>query len=311
LESKTADKMGLLMNLLTAEESAQLNTNLQVGNETMSLVDYIKLRKSEFGKQMYAISRDNVLTDEEKIQKYSALRNGIDIIENGEVVHHKGEIETLVDLAGLLNVSEEVIAVACYIATNEKDGQQNSGLGYGWMLFDQLLSVFARDNEQVVLYRVPSNTETVAVVNNELLINGKKFATVDAVDTDYVPVQNINGRLFALVHKNKVAKTATGNAIIGITVNTGVLMGFKYNGESVDTFKASVSANNSQFVVDYDDDKNVCAFVNGKLFCRLSSTGADSRNINSLIGHTVKTAVSPNYEEYAGGIKSLMVQVIA
>ena len=310
LESKTADKMGLLMNLLTAEESAQLNTNLQVGNDVMSLIDYIKLRRTEFGKQMYAVANDHALTEEEKIQKYSALKNGIDLIENGEVVHHKGEIETLVDLAGMLNVSEEVIAVACYIATNERNGQQNSGLGYGWMLFDQLLSVFARDNEQVVLYRVPGNTETVAVANGELFINGKKFTSVEAVDCDYVPVQNINGRLFALVRKNKIAKT-TGNAVSGIIVNTGVLMGFKYNGESVDSFKQTIVANGYQFVVNYDDESNICAFVNGKLFCRLSSTGADSRNIGSLVGHTVKVVKSPNYEEYAGGIKNLMVQVIA
>jgi hypothetical protein len=309
LEGKTSDKYGMLLNLLTEEETVQLNKKVSYGGQIISLIDYIKIRRQEFGKKMFEVRRNSSLTDEEKMREYSALKDGVDILVNGETVHQKGEREQLVELANALSVSDELIAVACYVATNERNSNQNENLSYGWILFDQLLSVFARGNNQVTLYKVPDYTETVTIKNGNLYVNDKKFAEVDAEDCNYVPVQNISGRLFAMVRKNETRKV-TGKATAGIVVNTGTLIGFKYNGESVESFKNALRATEYQFVVDYDETQNICAYVNGKKFCRLSASDATSRNIGSLVGHTVKAIGSPNLEEYASSMKNLMVRVL-
>lgn len=309
LEGKTSDKYGLLLNLLTEEETAQLNKAVSYSGQIMSLVDYIKIRRQEFGKKMYAVRCNSSLTDEEKMREYSALKDGIDLMENGQIVHHKGERECLVELANALKVTEDVVAVACYVATNERNSNQNENLSYGWILFDQLLAVFARGNNSVTLYKVPDYTENVTVKGGELFVNDKKFAEVDAEDCAFVPVQNISGRLFAMVRKNATRKV-TGKANAGIIVNTGSLIGFKYNGESVESFKNALRATEYQFVVDYDETQNICAYVNGKKFCRLSASDATSRNIGSLVGHTVKAIGSPNLEEYPSSMKNLMVRVL-
>lgn len=311
VDSKVDNKIALVKNLLTVDENKVLNSNVKVGNDIMSFVNYIKGRKVAYGNKIAKLMRDSVLSDEERIRSISAIRDGVDILENGEIVHHKGEKEELLDIARMLNMSDEVLAVACYIATNEKDQNQDKGLSYGWLFFDELLSVFARHNDSVTLYRVPANTETVSIVNGNLFVNDKKFAEVEADDCSYVPVQNINGRLFALVKKNaKTVDIVTVTNNIGVAYNTGMINGFRYNGESLESFKSAMKANGYVFNVDYDEEYNICAFINGKKYARLNSIDEASRNINELIGRTVKGIGSPNYIETTATMKNMIVHVL-
>lgn len=309
LDAKSNDKTGLLKNLLTAEETKKLGMNIKINDQIVSLIDYLKQRKSNYGKAMFAIRSDKGLSEEEKIREMIALRDGSDILQNGTTVHHKGEKEILVDIAKSLDISDELMAVACYIASNEKDNNQSQSLSYGWILFNELIAVFARNNDSVNLYRVPSYTEDVAICKGKLLVNGKPVGSVDAEDCAFVPVQNINGRLYALVKKTAQQKKAV-TTLSSQQYDCGMLAGFKYNGQSVETFKSATRTHNYQFDVDYDADNNICAFVDGQLFCRLSSIDAGSRNINELVGHKVQIVASPNYEETQATMKHLVVTVV-
>lgn len=309
LDGKANDKSGLLKNLLTAEETKKLGMNVKINDQIISLIDYLKQRKSNYGKAMFAIRSDKGLSEEEKIREMIALRDGSDILQNGTTVHHKGEKEILVDIAKSLGMSDELMAVACYIASNEKDNNQNQSLSYGWILFNELIAVFARNNDSVNLYRVPSYTEDVAICKGKLLVNGKPVGSVDAEDCTFVPVQNINGRLYALVKKTAQQKK-TVTTISNTQYDCGMLAGFKYNGQSVETFKAATREHSYQFDVYYDADNNICAFVDGQLFCRLSSIDACSRNINELVGHKVQIIASPSYEETEATMKHLVVTVV-
>jgi hypothetical protein len=199
------------------------------------------------------------------------------------------------------------MAVACYIATNEKNGNQNSGLSYGWLLFDELLSVFARANESVVLYRVPANTEEVSVKNGAIYINGTKRANVDAEDCDNVLVRNINGRLFAYITRSNKANRVSGTVRREV-YTIGTLMGFKYNGFSVADFKTAIKANGDCFDVEYDTEGNLIAVINGVEYCRLQSSNSASRYINELAGHKVKMTTSPLFKETEEAIKNLVVR---
>ena len=294
---KASDKIDLLKNLLTNEETTQLNMSVNYQGTMMSLVDYIKERKSAYGTKIRKVRLDNTLTDEEKLDRYVAIRDGIDLIENGEVKHYKGEIENLLDLCSSLNISEEVIAVASYIATNYDNSES---VRYGWLLFNELLSVFARENEQVTLYRVPAYTEEVSIQNDELFINGKKFAEVEAEDTAFVPVQNINGKLFALVKKAHNVPF-TGKAVVG-SIHEIKLIGFKYQNHTPVDFKADYH-NAGEFTIDYIDGTPY-AFVNGNPYAQVKGL-----TTNELIGHSVVTAKSPNYKETDASIVGLCVRV--
>lgn len=303
LQDKASDKTAVLKNLLTEEELAGIEYVSPATGK--SLIDYLKKeRKVIYGRQRGAIRNDDCLTEEEKIKAYSALKDGYDKIDG---THVNGEIDNLRALAKTLKITDEAMAVACYIATNEKNGNQNSGLSYGWLLFDELLSVFARANESVVLYRVPANTEEVSVKNGAIYINGTKRANVDAEDCDNVLVRNINGRLFAYITRSNKANRVSGTVRREV-YTIGTLMGFKYNGFSVADFKTAIKVNGDCFDVEYDTEGNLIAVINGVEYCRLQSSNSASRYINELAGHKVKMTTSPLFKETEEAIKNLVVR---
>ena len=300
VEGKATDKVALLKNLLTEEEDAQLRMSVNDNGNIKSLIEYLKERKSAYGKKIYSIVQDTSLTSEEKMTKISAHRDGVDILENGNIKHYKGEREILLDIAKAIGITEELMAVACYIATNI-NASSNSSLAYGWLLFDQLLSVFARNNAQVIMYKVPNYTENVSIVNGNLLVNDKKYGTVDAKDCSYVPVRNINGRLFALVRKNEELEII-GRAITG-SIHEIKVLGFKYQNQSVASFKEAYCVAKQIDIVDIEGTPY--AFINDIKFAQVQGF-----TTNELVGHSVVTAPSPNYKETEASMMGLCVRVI-
>lgn len=299
VEGKASDKIAMLKNLLTEEEDSKLTMSVNDNGEIVTLIEYLQKRKSNYGKKVYSIIKDEALTPEEKMSKLSAIRDGVDILEDGEVKHYKGEKETLLDLAKILGISDELMAVACYIATNF-DVATNASHAYGWLLFNELLSVFARSNAQVTLYRVPNYTEEVHIVNGELFVNDKKYGTVDAEDCSYVPVQNINGRLFALVRKSEEVKPF-GKAVNGSVYEITVI-GFKYQNQTVTSFKEAY--HNAGKIDIIDVEGTPYAFINGVKFAQIKGF-----TVNELVGHSVVTAPSPNYKENEASLQGLCVKV--
>jgi hypothetical protein len=214
-------------------------------------------------------------------------------------------------LANNLKVSAEVIAVASYIVAYTKDGSFGTGLTYGWLLFDELLSVFTRNNKKFELYRLPRYAEEVSVSAGYLYVNDKKYAPIDNVDDcEYVPVQLINGKPYALIHKRSekvVAVVASQN--VGAIYSIDMIYGFKYSCGSKDEWKRIVKENGYVFTVDFDENSRLSVLVNGVVIGAIKATVTDL-HISELVGHEVKVIGSPDYKETENTIANLVVRVV-
>ena len=294
-----SDKVALLCKLLTAEENAQLRMNVRFSDgRTMSLLDYLKGRKVEYGRKMSEIFKAN-LEDEEMKDIVSSFK--------------ESEIVALNQLANNLNISVEVVAVACYIVAYAKDGNFNTGLTYGWLLFNELISVFTRNNKKFELYRLPSYAEEVSVINGFLFVNDKKFAPIENVtDTDYVPVQIINGKKYALIHKksSNTVDISVSDGIVGKIYSLNMIYGFKYNCcGSKDNWKAMVSNNGYNFDIEFDENSRIVTTLNGIIIGAVKTTNTDL-SLAELVGHTVHITTSANYKETDSTIQNLVVRVV-
>ena len=294
-----SDKVALLCKLLTAEENAQLRMNVRFSDgRTMSLLDYLKGRKVEYGRKMSEIFKAN-LEDEEMKDIVSSFK--------------ESEIVALNQLANKLNISVEVVAVACYIVAYAKDGNFNTGLTYGWLLFNELISVFTRNNKKFELYRLPSYAEEVSVINGFLFVNDKKFAPIENVtNTDYVPVQIINGKKYALIHKksSNTVDISVSDGIVGKIYSLNMIYGFKYNCcGSKDNWKAMVSNNGYNFDIEFDENSRIVTTLNGIIIGAVKTTNTDL-SLAELVGHTVHITTSANYKETDSTIQNLVVRVV-
>lgn len=292
-----SDKVALLLKLLTAEETAQLKMDVRFSNGAiMTLMDYLKSRKAEYGKKMSEIFKAE-LPDEELKDAINGLKTS--------------EIEILNKLAENLKVSVEVIAVACYIVAYTKDGNFGTGLTYGWLLFDELLSVFTRNNRKYELYRLPRYAEEVSVSAGYLYVNEKKYAPIENVDDcEYIPVQLINGKPYALIHKRSekvVAVTTSQN--VGSCYTIDMIYGFRYSCGSKDDWKRIVKENGYVFTVDFDENSRLSVLVNGAVIGAIKATVTDL-HISELVGHEVKIIGSPDYKETENTIANLVVRVV-
>ena len=291
-----SDKVALLIKLLSEEENRQLNMMINYNGSPVSLVDYLKQRKAYYGQRMSEIMKAD-LEDAEVKQIINELKDS--------------EIEALNAVANNLKVSVEVIAVGCYIASYSKNGNFSSGLTYGWLLFNELLSVFTRNNKKYELYRLPKYAEEAFVSNGTLYINDKKYAPLESVDDcAYVPVQIINGRKYALIHKKSERTTEIRKTNIesGKTFVLDMVYGFRYSCGSKEEWKRIVKENNHVFYIGFDNNSRLSIFVNGTIISAIKAVS--DLSVTDLVGHTVKVIGSPNYKETDNTISNLVVKVI-
>lgn len=291
-----SDKVALLVKLLSKKEKNQLNMNIKFGTEVISLLDYIQKRKSSYNTKMSEIFKGDLPVEEVR-----------DIVNSLK----ESEIESLYKVAENLNVSAEVIAVACYISAYNKESNIGSGLTYGWLLFNELISVFTRNNKKFELYRLPKYVDTVSIIDGYLYVNDKKHAEINADNCEYVPVQLINGKPYALIHKRaekvtKITKTKVDHEKI---YNIGMIYGFKYSIGSKDAWKASVKENGFNFEINFDDNSRLVTMVNGTIVGAIK-TNSDTINMSDLVGHIVHITTSPNYSETDSTIKNVCVRVV-
>ena len=224
----------------------------------------------------------------------------------------EAEYNDLYTVSENLNIPIEVIACGCYLVAYSKDGHFNSKLTYGWVLVQELLRVFEREDKKYVSVYVPKTTETVSISNNYLLVNEKKYMTINADDTDYVPVQFINGKAYALIHVRSEFAQAQEDIVADNNkiYNINMIYGFKYSSAiSKEGWKDMVKANNYVFTVKQVNGKLV-TIINGEIIAQIKATDISTLDSYELEGKTVKIVTSPAYAETEATIKNLSVKIV-
>lgn len=299
--SNGCDKMFLLHSLLTKDEKDMLgmNRNWYCNEEktqtvARKLVDVLKDRKKAYNSDIFALAKN---ADSESQMLAISTRKEL-------------EVQALYNLADELGVPGTVMAAACYIAAYDKDTKQNESLTYGWILFDELISVFSRGNRKYVLYSLPSNVESCCIVSGMMYVNGKKYRPVNAYDAEKVAIQTIKGRNYGLVHKKvlEVVEQTGVDVSYSSTVYTIGIVGFKYHIANGTPDEWCRLAREAGFVADIamDVENRPCVFINGK------STGALMRNTNfELMNKRIKFVDSNNtIKKTPGSITGLNCVII-
>ena len=295
------DKCALLWSVLTDNEKNVINTKYRMSDGSLkNLIEICQGRKKEYGIKVSSIINSE-LSDEEQRQAFRSLKDS--------------EAEILVSFANTLNIDTELIAVAAYIAAYAKGSHFDSGLSYGWLMFNDILSVFTRRNERFELYGLPDYAEEARIVNEVIFVNNLRYGVAEgAEDTDFLLIQEINGRKYATVHKKskRVVKPVVQDVEIDRQFNLPVLYGFKfYSTGSVQGWKDVVINNQYRFDVDLDDNGRLIMSINQVAIGSIKTSTGDM-SVNDLIGHTVQVICGSSPIEFTdNAIKNVTVKVVA
>lgn len=316
-DGTATDKTALLYSLLTKQEKEDLNKIITlVDGRSISLIEYLKERRSFFGRNMSAcFNPNNGLTSEEAKTKIIEIK--------------QTEAENLVNFANVIGVSISTMAVAAYMVAYAKVGSVGKGLMYGWLLFDALLAVFTRNNKSYSLFPLAKNIDGAEIIDGTLYTvhydsNGdrqlKKRCDIPNAEDGILLVQNINGKNYAHVHilSNNASEAHIGDVdCLGKTYDLWKIVGFKYCfSGSVENWKEIVRSNSVQSLLDkkfYAGSFDVTMDENGKLVCSINGVsigtiGTIDTSVFDLVGHTVYVT---NIKEFAeNSIMGISVKVI-
>lgn len=302
-----SNKIFLLQSLLTQEEAELLNKPYPMQDGSMkSVKDIIELRKNgnkEAGLKGYNSKVYDIMSGLAGDEMTLALKNLKD-----------AEISALYELGNALQISPEVIAVACYIVTYTKDSKQSEGLTYGWLLFDELLSVFSRGNKKFELFKLPAHVENACIIDKVLYVNGNKYIDIHAHDCENVIIQVINGRPYGLIHKisDNAGTQRKSDVVYGAKTYTIGTLGFKYHIASDDPkaeWKRLVAQNGYTFDITMDATNRAVLSINGKSISALMPVGADFDLMNKKVKVVNNPQVSAIKESNAS-ITNLQVVII-
>ena len=297
-----SNKIFLLQSLLTEEEGQLMNKPYLMQDGTQkSLVEIMSIRKKAYNSKVYDTMKH--LTGDDASNTLKSIK---------EV-----EIDALYELATALQINPELVAVAGYIATYTKDSKQTEGLTYGWLLFDELLSVFSRGNKKFELFKLPTSVteETKAcIIDKVLYVNGNKHIDIDADDCENVLINIINGRPYAYIHKisHNATVQRTNNVVFGAKTYTIGTLGFKYHIVAEDPkaeWKKLVAQNGYTFDITMDATNRAVLSINGKSISALMSVGADFDLMNKKVKVVNNPQVSPIKETNAS-ITNIQVVII-
>lgn len=187
------------------------------------------------------------------------------------------------------NVSEDVVAYACYYATNDKTNNSSSSTTFPWKcMFDSMIRLLYRNNNRVSLVRLPENKEidNIKVVNGMLMINGEFYDSVPYPDKEY-HIEVIEGKPFMIVPKEVPVETEEEKKerIIDYSSKTYPLQvnGFKYYNMTSEAFINTVANNNNQFDVVADASGNVRIAVGGVVIANLASKEFERELVNKQL----------------------------
>lgn len=292
-----SNKIFLLQSLLNEEEAQVMNQKFMMSdNSQMNLIEIMTMRKKAYNSKIYDIMK-NLNGDESSI----ALRNVKEV-----------EAEELYSMTKTLNIAPELIAVAGYIATYNKDSKQTEGLTYGWLLFDELLSVFSRGNKKFELFRLPTHVEKAYIKDKALYVNGTKHIDINAEDCENVVIQLINGRPYGLIHKIVDNVVTPRKSVITDKVYNIGTYGFKYNILAEDPkaeWKRLVKENGYEFDIILDNTNRAVLSINGKSISALMPS-ADFDLMNKRVKIVNNGQTNPINETDAS-ITNLQVMIIA
>jgi hypothetical protein len=293
-----SNKIFLLQSLLTEEEVEIMNQKFTMSNGSqMSLIEIMAMRKKAYNSKIYDIMKN--LTGDESSNALKSVK--------------ETEVQELYSMTSAINVSPELIAVASYIATYTKDSKQTEGLTYGWLLFDELLSVFSRGNKKFELFRLPAHVEKAYIKDKVLYVNGLKHIDINAEDCDNIVIQVINGRPYGLIHKivNNIV-TPRKSIVTNKVYNIGTY-GFKYHLLAEDPkaeWKRLVKENGYEFDITMDTTNRAVLSIDGKSISALMPVGADFDLMNKRVKIVNNGQTNPINETEAS-ITNLQVMIIA
>lgn len=307
-----SNKIFLLQSLLTDIEAKEINTLYPMSDGSrMSLVDIMVMRKKAYNTRVYDTMKN--MSGEDATGTLATLKDAeIYGTKNPDGTRQQ---DGLYALADLLNISPISVAVAGYIATYTKDSKQGEGLTYGWLLFDELLSVFSRGNKKYELFRLPASVEKAYIVDRVLYVNDSKYIDINADDCDNVVIQVINGRPYGLIHKiSKNAGTQRkSDVVLGAKTYTIGTYGFKHHiigsADPKQVWKQLVKENGFVFDITMDATNRAVLSINGKSISALMPVGADFDLMNKKVKVVNNPQVSPIKESNAS-ITNLQVVII-
>lgn len=284
------NKIMLLQSLLKEEEVNLLNTLI----DKKTLLDVMEDRKKEYNLKVHTIM--DKLSKEEETLTLKELR--------------EYEIEELYKLANTHNLPLNIIAVASYIATYTKDNHQNQGLSYAWLLFDELLAVFSRNNKQYELFKFPQHAENAYIKNDYLYINGVKHSHIDADDCE-VEIQTFDGRPYGLIHKRVMQVAEARKSVATNAIYTLTLYGFQYKvSQSKEGWKDIVRQNNYEFDIILDDTNSAVTAVNGQPISVIGAVGMDYALVNKRVKLVNDRNTNP-FDEKKASIQNVQVMIVA
>lgn len=318
-----SNKIFLLQSLLTDEETEMLNRLYTMSDGSVkNIKDMIDIRKNGirnkntvvvrgYNQKMYDIS-----TSLHGDDKSLAIRN----LKDAEVYGTKNDDGTrnndgLYALAEMLGITPEVVAVACYITAYTKDSKQSEGLTYGWLLFDELISVFSRGNKKFELFKLPASVEKAYIQDRILYVNDKKYIDINAEDCDNVVIQVINGRPYGLIHKitNNAVTPRKSSVVLANETYTIGTYGFKHHitgtADPKQAWKQLVKDNDFVFDITMDATNRAVLSINGSSISALMPVGADFALMNKRVKIVNNPTVNPIKESNAS-ITNLCVVII-
>ena len=307
------DKMTLLKGLMTDAELNALKVDARTANgEIKSLMAYIRDRKDAYNESLYNL-RQQKLNEEDSKSTIANLKYQ--------------EAKALCNLANAFGISLETIACGAYLATYDKDGKNNTGLSYAWILWPELVSVFSRDNASFELFKLPDSAESAYVLDGILYVDGQKYMPVKAKNGD-VLVQRFGGtKAFGLLHKDNGTAVVSAPVRVsgGAEYEIGVY-GFGYANRDAKTlaeWKQMVKENNYVFHIVDDGKGALCTAIIDEdgtqhILAQVMLKDKSVSNIDlELLGKKVTCKVtSPNYKDTdkngnpARSISGLRVRVI-
>lgn len=302
-----SNKIFLLQSLLSEEEVTAITKTqyMMPNNKVSTLVAYLTERKQAYNTNMYKLKEH--YSGEELTDVRQAIKD-IELygtkLDDGSRAN-----DGLYSLAEAMGIAPELVAVASYIATYTKNSKPSDGLSYAWLMFDELLSVFSRNNKKFELFRLPASVESVCIIDKAMYVNGNKYININAYDQENVPIQVINGRPYAFVHKtvdNTVAQRK-GNITIGNRYIIGVY-GFKYHTAQTPAGWLNTVNNNGLMFDIVLVDGRVVTRVNNESVGALMPVGADF-DLNNAKVRVINDINNPVKETNAS-LTNIIVEVV-
>lgn len=324
LTNRGIDKCYVLNGLINDVEREAINHKyLMSDGSYRTLTEIMVDRKNCYNNNIRNIS---IASNEIKNEITSQMGNDLepeDVLGTFSIgtVKEKEYVE-LQELAKTLNIPMTAIAVACYFATYmSKDGNNNTGISYAWIVPDALLEVFSRQNQKWGWLKVgkydPSRDITVSVKDNQVFVNGKFYITFKAYDTDFVLTKVINDNVYAWLQRrvDVIAEpSAPVNTLTEGKTYTLKALGLEhYSTFTVDRWKEILKNNNFCFDVKISDEGRLEAYVNDTPICTLKGDRDIELSTMELINRTVKIINNPNgnpIKFYAKSITNISVIVI-